>query len=445
MSFQPIQGSHSLHANHRPPSLKLSHFSTKSQQWDLGSDEPSPTSHSPFDADGSSSSSPVRRRSSQELDNLHNTPGPPSSSRQRTTQACGQCRQRKTRCSGDHPVCKRCTARGLICQYSGRERVRGPAKARMRTALSSSSLDLRFADNLHASQGVKQEDESDLVRYSMDYSNEPQAQHQHLALPTQSQFPFSQSYSQPGSPGLDPPPHLEISPLQVAHPDQFYPLPVPPFLQQHYVRRVQSQSALGAPEGYRRPQTFAPRPTSFDSPASSRFGLSVVEFDLRTPNSQTHNYLDDRESSGSESLSTGSIFSLENAPHSSEPPLSRSASAFDLRLLNQVSQYRHQSLSGLQIDGGNAGYPDDALRLGFHSRAGSLSSLDDLSSPLSPPGPIPVPQINGKFGNPWAEDQRVTVREVALVCPSPVTPISFGADGTFYDHGLHGANVRSNN
>ncbi|KAJ7024285.1 hypothetical protein C8F04DRAFT_1192567 [Mycena alexandri] len=447
MSFESTQSLLSIHGKNRP-SLEVSHFSTKFQQWDLGSEEPSPTSHSPFDTDYSSSSSPARR-SSQDLDNLDNSPGPPSPglppARQRTIQACGQCRQRKTRCSGDHPVCKRCTARGLICQYSDRERVRRPAKARVRTAMSSSSLDLRFADNLHASQGVKQEDESDSARYSMDYPTEPQSQYQQLAWPTQSQFPFSQSFSQPGSPAVDPLPHPEISPLQVTHPNQFYLLPVRPFLQQHYVRRVQSQSALGAPEGYRRPQTFGPRPTSLDSPALSRFGPSVVEFDLRMPNGQIHSYMDDRSSSSSESRSTGSVFSLENTPHSFEPPLSRSASALDLRLLNKVSQYRHQSLSGLQIGVGNTGYTNAAPRLGLHSRAGSLGSLDDLSSPLSAPGPIPVRQINGKFGNPWGEDQRVKVREVALMCPSPLTPISLGADGVFYGYGLRGSNIGSNN
>jgi hypothetical protein len=86
-------------------------------------------------------------------------PTPPD--RQRTAQACDKCRERKTKastsrtvcnyielttmfgqCSGDHPVCNRCTTRGLICQYSSREpRPRGPSKARLRHAISS--LDLR--------------------------------------------------------------------------------------------------------------------------------------------------------------------------------------------------------------------------------------------------------------------------------------------------------------
>ncbi|KAM6493618.1 hypothetical protein JOM56_009979 [Amanita muscaria] len=58
-----------------------------------------------------------------------------TSSRQRTPQACDKCRERKTKCSGDRPVCKRCTARGLICTYSCREpRSRGPSRPRTRAA-----------------------------------------------------------------------------------------------------------------------------------------------------------------------------------------------------------------------------------------------------------------------------------------------------------------------
>ena len=39
------------------------------------------------------------------------------------------------KCSGDRPVCKRCTTRGLICTYSCREpRSRGPVRPRQRVA-----------------------------------------------------------------------------------------------------------------------------------------------------------------------------------------------------------------------------------------------------------------------------------------------------------------------
>ncbi|KAF5330843.1 hypothetical protein D9619_005470 [Psilocybe cf. subviscida] len=64
--------------------------------------------------------------------------GPPSPTleahkniRQRTAQACDKCRERKTKCSGNRPVCNRCSSRGLICEYSVREsRVRTPIRVR---------------------------------------------------------------------------------------------------------------------------------------------------------------------------------------------------------------------------------------------------------------------------------------------------------------------------
>ncbi|KDR81716.1 hypothetical protein GALMADRAFT_135123 [Galerina marginata CBS 339.88] len=53
----------------------------------------------------------------------------PPSVRQRTSQACDKCRERKTKCSGHRPVCLRCTNRGLICEYSIREtRTRAPLR-----------------------------------------------------------------------------------------------------------------------------------------------------------------------------------------------------------------------------------------------------------------------------------------------------------------------------
>lgn len=71
-----------------------------------------------------------------------------SSSRQRTSQACDKCRERKTKCSGDRPICKRCTTRGLKCAYSCREqRSRGPTKPRPRAssaiALPTVTLELQ--------------------------------------------------------------------------------------------------------------------------------------------------------------------------------------------------------------------------------------------------------------------------------------------------------------
>jgi len=35
----------------------------------------------------------------------------------RTAVACIKCRERKSKCSGEHPTCQRCSQRGLVCEY----------------------------------------------------------------------------------------------------------------------------------------------------------------------------------------------------------------------------------------------------------------------------------------------------------------------------------------
>ncbi|KAJ7202089.1 hypothetical protein GGX14DRAFT_544581 [Mycena pura] len=75
----------------------------------------------------------------------------PEHPRLRTAQACEKCRTRKAKvrrsrtfvvafadttvvqCSGDHPSCARCIARGLVCEYAKEGRVRGPNKPKPRT------------------------------------------------------------------------------------------------------------------------------------------------------------------------------------------------------------------------------------------------------------------------------------------------------------------------
>ncbi|KAF9566365.1 hypothetical protein CPC08DRAFT_704108 [Agrocybe pediades] len=64
-------------------------------------------------------------------------PVKPQPTRQRTTQACSKCRERKTKCSGHRPVCLRCSNRGLICEYAQREsRVRAVTRPRQYTAVT---------------------------------------------------------------------------------------------------------------------------------------------------------------------------------------------------------------------------------------------------------------------------------------------------------------------
>ncbi|KIJ69159.1 hypothetical protein HYDPIDRAFT_105734 [Hydnomerulius pinastri MD-312] len=49
---------------------------------------------------------------------------PLSTTRQRASQACEKCRERKTKCSGERPVCQRCRSRGLICEYAQSKNIR---------------------------------------------------------------------------------------------------------------------------------------------------------------------------------------------------------------------------------------------------------------------------------------------------------------------------------
>ncbi|KAJ7264987.1 hypothetical protein B0H12DRAFT_217393 [Mycena haematopus] len=376
----------------RRASLELSRFSTLFQQWDLASGETSPRRASYLDDLGLLSGSQTSA-SNTDLDVL----GPPHT-RQRTTLACDKCRDRKIKCSGDHPICKRCTARGLICHYSERERVRGPTKARLRNAMSSSSLDLHFEAD---SQGpaIRQED-SDLVQSQ-------QSQFHHLSFPPQARFPFSQPCSQAASPTLDPPESSMMSLPQTIH------------------RRVQSHSFLGAV--YRHHLPFGYRPTG-----GAMFHLgrsSVVEFDMRMTNGG--HYQDPGMSSSSEprSLSASrSAFGPELVSRSSKSsdstfpePLSRSASEVDLRL-NHMSQYRHLRLCNSE-DAGKTPCHEH----GFHSPEASMNSFSGLSLGRSGPD-IAVPPINEIFRNPWVDEKLVITRDVKLVYPSPITPIALSRD-----------------
>lgn len=81
----------------------------------------------------------------------------PEHPRLRTAQACEKCRTRKAKvclfhmvssssclttvgqCSGDHPSCARCLARGLACEYAKEGRVRGPNKPKSRAGSAAST------------------------------------------------------------------------------------------------------------------------------------------------------------------------------------------------------------------------------------------------------------------------------------------------------------------
>ncbi|KAG7448238.1 uncharacterized protein BT62DRAFT_1004031 [Guyanagaster necrorhizus] len=181
-----------------------------------------------------------------------------TSMRQRTQQACDKCRERKTKCSGEKPVCKRCTTRGLICQYTSREtRARGSASTpKLRSAVSSIDL---HGSKLH--QEKQRERDYHFLRQqshnliSHDLSTSPSSQFppQPFQLTSQPLQPYApyQSHSQPaslsGSPVIDsfPPSQLQLPPLP-QYSDSSQPLDPPPSNdgQCHPIRRAQSQSSL---------------------------------------------------------------------------------------------------------------------------------------------------------------------------------------------------------
>ncbi|KAJ6494106.1 hypothetical protein C8R47DRAFT_1070034 [Mycena vitilis] len=63
----------------------------------------------------------------------------PLTTRRRTGQACGKCRTRKVKCSGDQPSCERCASRGFTCEYREIGRVRGPNKPKSDAAPTAST------------------------------------------------------------------------------------------------------------------------------------------------------------------------------------------------------------------------------------------------------------------------------------------------------------------
>ncbi|KIY70882.1 hypothetical protein CYLTODRAFT_487766 [Cylindrobasidium torrendii FP15055 ss-10] len=117
-------------------------FSPNADLYGTNAREPSPYGDSTYPSSGSfsehrtlpsppSATERQRPRTAGSLDTpagmLFRTPDHP---RLRTAQACEKCRVRKAKCSGEHPSCKRCTTRGLVCEYAKEGRVRGPNKSK---------------------------------------------------------------------------------------------------------------------------------------------------------------------------------------------------------------------------------------------------------------------------------------------------------------------------
>ncbi|KAF8997148.1 hypothetical protein BDZ89DRAFT_1148675 [Hymenopellis radicata] len=184
-----------------------------------------------------------------------------TSMRQRTQQACDKCRERKTKCSGEKPVCKRCSTRGLICQYSAREsRPRGGVHS-LRNSVSS--IELRGESGAQAYQMHREkqrereyyqslrQNSSNIIPYELASQTPPNhylRKQPHLM--NSSPDPF-QSYSQPSSLSGSPvfpsfsPQQIDFSPTSSDGSFTVFPdLPPSTGPSGHQIRRAHSQSAL---------------------------------------------------------------------------------------------------------------------------------------------------------------------------------------------------------
>ncbi|KAI0064723.1 hypothetical protein BV25DRAFT_283943 [Artomyces pyxidatus] len=148
---QPIRRSYpgalnSFYGDGLPPVVDISSAAYDFQRWldpkfsRVPVDNSAGTSTSPSIADAVPQSGEAQVKI--EGDDVASKPSPPPPTRQRTIQACEKCRARKTKCSGDHPVCERCAKRGAICQYAGNKtiQVRIPTRPRIHSAPSTTDV-----------------------------------------------------------------------------------------------------------------------------------------------------------------------------------------------------------------------------------------------------------------------------------------------------------------
>ncbi|KAF8910736.1 hypothetical protein CPB85DRAFT_676958 [Mucidula mucida] len=184
-----------------------------------------------------------------------------TSMRQRTQQACDKCRERKTKCSGEKPVCKRCSTRGLICQYSAREsRPRGSVHS-LRNSVSS--IELRGESGAQAYQMHREkqrereyyqsmrQNSSNIIPYELASQTPPNHYLRNQPhLMNSSPVPF-QSCSQPSSLSGSPvfpsfsPQQIDFSPTSSDGSFTVFPdLPPSTGPSGHQIRRAHSQSAL---------------------------------------------------------------------------------------------------------------------------------------------------------------------------------------------------------
>ncbi|KAL0577089.1 hypothetical protein V5O48_004881, partial [Marasmius crinis-equi] len=105
-----------------------------------------PVLHEPHSQPSSPESTNSTSESSYTVDDITKIPYLGTAARCRTAIACDKCRERKTKCSGEKPVCKRCSSRGLICVYASRD-----AKRRTQSQATSARHSQSFREDGYGS------------------------------------------------------------------------------------------------------------------------------------------------------------------------------------------------------------------------------------------------------------------------------------------------------
>lgn len=89
-------------------------------------------------------------------------------------------------CSGEHPSCKRCATRGLICEYAKEGRVRGPNKPKSKSSISAQAEEARPGSRGRtlSTNSSAESDHRDAVPAAMNTTHEQQggprySQHRH--------------------------------------------------------------------------------------------------------------------------------------------------------------------------------------------------------------------------------------------------------------------------
>lgn len=124
----------------------------------------------------------------------------PEHPRLRTAQACEKCRTRKAKvgpqpsslanlltfqqCSGEHPSCKRCTNRGLVCEYAKEGRVRGPNKPKIRPVTSKEELARTSTDTTSRNSPSSDTTTNDLPFSSATYHSTNRSSHRRNSIST---------------------------------------------------------------------------------------------------------------------------------------------------------------------------------------------------------------------------------------------------------------------